>query len=369
MQVGVSASAGKRSIEMQLVTSSRVKPNRCVIAVLAICLAGCGEQRRSPVTIVTGAKVARVAASAHTGHVDEGGTLEKGSRPYILVWDWSTSQPRLRRIDRRVLITNIALSPDGSSLAIAELKPPMLTIWATKTGEVTTSYPLAGTANSVTWAQDNRKLAVGMQSGDVLLASLQHEAPPCLVVRHPREVTVVRFLQSGSVLLSSSFDVRVLTWLDTGTTESIQAERMGDILAVSADERRVAIENDRSIVIDPIFSPPSGSAPEWNMHESIFGLAWRNSSELLIGLSSGSVYAWNVDRNEKRQLLPFSGLECLNAGANAPQPSPLAKSSTSFWGEFMRGRKYNGAVVDTFATGSMAIVGYRSGDVKFSCFE
>ncbi len=99
-------------------------------------------------------------------------------------------------------------------------------------------WPEVSSVLAMAFSKDGEVLAIGTQSGDILLES--RGVSKRLSGTHDRAISAIEFLKDGAVL-SSSTDGRLVLWTE-GTPRILTAHRAAvNGLAIAADERSVAI--------------------------------------------------------------------------------------------------------------------------------
>ena len=116
-------------------------------------------------------------------------------------------------------VTSLAFSPDGKSLAVADLSRfiPHVTLWNIGTGKVagilecvTDTYTEHATA--LAWSPDARLLAVGANNGPIQLWGTDKLRPVALLMGNSSTTTSIVFLPDGQTLASACLGKTISLW-------------------------------------------------------------------------------------------------------------------------------------------------------------
>jgi WD40 repeat protein/tRNA A-37 threonylcarbamoyl transferase component Bud32 len=89
----------------------------------------------------------------------------------VKIWDAATGQARSARTERTRPVTALAFSPDGKWLASAG-RDGQLIVWDGEWGDRRLAWNLSGALSGISFASDNRHLAVGHINGNVYIFRL-----------------------------------------------------------------------------------------------------------------------------------------------------------------------------------------------------
>lgn len=152
----------------------------------------------------------------------DGILLAGGSRQgSIAVWDTKTGKLRGRFDQPGAMVTSLAFSPRGQTLAAALLPTPdggaaeacRVLLWDVPLGEMRASLPgHAGGSRCVAFAPDGRVIATGGEDGLVRLWDVPSCQERVALEWHLDAVASVAFAPDGLVLASGSFDGTVKLW-------------------------------------------------------------------------------------------------------------------------------------------------------------
>ena len=125
-------------------------------------------------------------------------------------------------------IWGLALSPDGSRLALAGAK---LTIWDPVSGEQTDTVPTNKKPQNVAWRPDGRELAVGVMDGTVVLLDTRDWREVRSLPLNRWGASRLAWTPDGEVLVGAggvTGDATIKWWADQGWHE-IGASKMGSV--------------------------------------------------------------------------------------------------------------------------------------------
>jgi WD40 repeat protein len=150
---------------------------------------------------------------------------------------------------RAGFVTDVALSPDGGTLALRG-NDGTVSIWdvAKRRPTDTTLSTRAGIVWSVAVSSDRRAFATGGPDGAVRLWTVDGSRAPRLLGRFPEAVLRVSFSDDGKTLVSESFSRARLWDVDTGKPLEGPPDRSISAAAFSPDGRTLALGHDGGTV-------------------------------------------------------------------------------------------------------------------------
>jgi WD40 repeat protein len=99
----------------------------------------------------------------------------------LVVWDIESGRESLRLSNNAMGVNDLAISPDGRTLASAE-KDRAIRIWDLSTGELrSTIHDEVGWVKTIAFSPDGRRLAFGGQDGLVKFRDLARQMNPMIV--------------------------------------------------------------------------------------------------------------------------------------------------------------------------------------------
>lgn len=232
----------------------------------------------------------------------------------VLLWDTTGSTPQLLStvlpLDDDVRVENVALAPDGRTLAVTFLDTGDVVLFDTTrptapTALTTLSIPRARYAHALAFAPDSRRLVTAYDDTSMQVWDLTDRARP---VAGPTPLTgptgwvnAALFSPDGSTLFAASADRRVHRWaLDGGAgTSTAVAESGGPVnaLSISADGTLLATAGDDQIVrVLHIAGDRVDTIAELSGHTStIRSVSFDPTSQLLAsGADDQTVRLWSV---------------------------------------------------------------------------
>ncbi|HEY3860678.1 MAG TPA: serine/threonine-protein kinase [Verrucomicrobiae bacterium] len=133
----------------------------------------------------------------------------------ISLWDYRSAK-KIRDFDRPG--RNMALSPDGKLLAVAQPERGV-EIWDADSGEVRQTLATSAPAWSVAFSPDGRKLLTAGWTSEVLVWTLGSGEPPAKLLGHSRNVWSAVYSPDGASIATTGSDQSVRFW-DAATLQS-----------------------------------------------------------------------------------------------------------------------------------------------------
>ena len=140
-------------------------------------------------------------------------TLVSGSRDgNIRVWDWTTGK-QMSELTGLKAINAMALSRDGKTLAACGGDPSMIFLWSLPGPHPSTRLECnAGRLDAIAFSPDGRMLALGSETGSLLLYEIATRGLRCLLDGHRGGVQAVAFSHDGRKLVTGSADTSAVVW-------------------------------------------------------------------------------------------------------------------------------------------------------------
>ena len=150
----------------------------------------------------------------------DGKTLASGGQnSEIILWDIPTAQRRLSLTTQHTgAVYSVAFSPDGKTLASGS-QDQTLRLWDPNTGEHRATLRYPGYVTSVAFSPDETLLAIGSSNwvnGQIQLLDTKTLQPRETLMGHTEEIAALAFSPDSKTLASASWDGTILLW-GTGT--------------------------------------------------------------------------------------------------------------------------------------------------------
>lgn len=138
----------------------------------------------------------------------------------IHMWDTATGEIIMRLAkgkvvgedERHLWVSQLALSPDGTRLAVGTLKNAVH-LWDTRSGESLVSMVLhTGSITALAFSPDGERLASGSKDTSIRLWNASTGEPLASMMGHSGDVTAVAFSPDGAKLASGGDDLAVRLW-------------------------------------------------------------------------------------------------------------------------------------------------------------
>jgi WD40 repeat protein/DNA-binding SARP family transcriptional activator len=279
---------------------------------------------------------------AHSGAVQavalspDGRLLASADAHTAIVWDLATRRPTGRPIpitENPPLIsspdiTDLALSPDGKTLAIGD-NLDRVTLWDL-TSRTRWVLQAAG-ANSFQFSPDGTILAVASHGGEVRLweVAARSLVPRWRLPADRTDASAVAFTPDGRTLATGGQEGTVVLW-DMRTGRQLGAPLVGHASGVansafSPDGRLLATVNGEAILWDLASHTQIGAALPIRSEGPHAVAFLPGGSQLAVAAPSGSVLVWDVNPTSWR------ARACAVAGRTLTRAE---------WDEFLPGRPY-----------------------------
>jgi len=184
---------------------------------------------------------------ASSGGIAFAATLDAGNQYAVLVWDVNSVQQLFALRGHTEVVTAMAFSPDGMTLATASLDKSVR-LWDMANGQQIARIDANAGATALMFNPNGSTLAVGYEDGSTLALSLIGgiSAGP-LLATHNGGVTALAFTPDGGTLVSAGLDASLAARSAASLLNNEAASRFAlpldgaDALALSPDGSAVAI--------------------------------------------------------------------------------------------------------------------------------
>ncbi len=173
----------------------------------------------------------------------DGRTLAtSGDDHLIRFWDPDTGAELAPARGHGSLVTSIAWSPDGTTLAsVSMAKNRRVCLWRVATGTRTDLNGHAGKVRTVAFSPDGRMLATGSDDRTIRLWDTGLGDQVCELSGHTEAVSAVAFSPDGRSLATGGWDGRILWWdLPTRMSRTFATGPQVSSLAFSPDGKALA---------------------------------------------------------------------------------------------------------------------------------
>jgi WD40 repeat protein len=139
----------------------------------------------------------------------------------LLRWDLETDAI-VERLDNHQYVWQLAVSPDGTKLAVAgrEEKLPQLSIWSLETGTRLRDSSTIGPGYSLAWGPHDA-VAVGPHRGPLGLWQADRTTPVVELPEVDAPIMALAFAHAGDLLATVSYDAQLVFW-DTSEWSVLQ---------------------------------------------------------------------------------------------------------------------------------------------------
>jgi WD40 repeat protein len=232
----------------------------------------------------------------------------------IHMWDTATGEIIMRLAkgkvvgedERHLWVTKLALSPDGTRLAVGTLKNAVH-LWDTRSGESLASMVLhTGSITALAFSPDGERLASGSKDTSIRLWNASTGEPLASMTGHSGDVTAVAFSPDGAKLASGGDDLAVRLWDcergdslgslfgHEGAITSIAYCPDGLHLATTGQDRTTRVWDMESLLVaDPLRG-----------HRGIVtSVAFSPDDTLMAEVSGRDIGLWDVARGERIAVL------------------------------------------------------------------
>jgi WD40 repeat protein len=147
----------------------------------------------------------------------------------------------LCRLATDVVTSRIAFDPGGHRLALGSSRPASVQIWDTDTDSVVAELQeIKAGIHSITWHPDGRHLALSLAepAKRAEIWDIVTRERVTILEGHAQDVTFSRFLRSGSLIVTGSWDGTVRVW-ETDTARPLVAWPKGLVIAPDASGHRI----------------------------------------------------------------------------------------------------------------------------------
>jgi len=207
--------------------------------------------------------------------------------------------PSITLVGSSVSLETVAYSPDGSTLAAADVSGDIL-IWGGTGSPNPAIFWRAhnGPINSVAWSPDGSLLASGGDDFGVnVWNAATGEQIPDIFSSHFEPVEVVAWRPSGGQLASGGADGRLLRWNVNGNWDRLSPLETNIILTAdwNPDSTQIVVSGpDRVVrVLDAQFG---GAFPLGQHRDTVNAVDWSADGSLIGAASAdGDVILWNAD--------------------------------------------------------------------------
>lgn len=165
-----------------------------------------------------------------------------GDDHLIRFWDPHTGAEVAPARGHRSLVTSIAWSPDGTTLASGSMdKDRRLCLWRVATGTRTDLEGHTGHVRAVAFSPDGRMLATGSDDRTIRLWDTGLGSQVCELSGHTNRVSAVAFSPDGRSLATGALDGRIHLWnLSTRKRRTFATGPQVSSLAFSPDGKALA---------------------------------------------------------------------------------------------------------------------------------
>jgi len=259
----------------------------------------------------------------------DGNTLASISSNSIRLWDVASGDTRLV-LPKSGLVTNLAFSPDGKSLA-AVGQDARITLWDSRSGSITQVINShQSDVNAIAFSPDSKTLAIGGQDAQI---DLWNKATGLKQVNLSDSVdsAVIGLLFSpdGETLAAVEKDARITFWdSQTGSTVHILTGHQNGVKAVafSPDSKTLATGGQDAQI--KLWDRKTGMEQVSLLAESgvaITGLAFSTDGKTLASIGeSESVFLWDVSNKLKLPQLLTGHTDWVDKVIFSPNQKTLA---------------------------------------------
>lgn len=200
-------------------------------------------------------------------------------------------------------VTALALSPDGGLLAIV-YRGNDLRLWDLGAGAEQARLRVADEVRSLQVSADGRYVALGTESGNVLVLNAASAAPVLRLHAHRKAVAAIDISRDGSRIVSASTGGTIRLWNGrTGRLVSSLGGRSAiTALALSPDGGRVVAGTAEGGVI--LWRPRGGpvALPLAGASSGVLGVGFGPGGRIAAALGDGSVHFWTANGAPMPQL-------------------------------------------------------------------
>lgn len=273
----------------------------------------------------------RLIAAAYTSQ--PGHFVKSPSGYFIRLWDVETREIVRTLNGHKDMITSVAFSPDGATLASASADNT-IKLWDTRTGDNTRT--LEGHSHwiqTVAFSPDGELLASGASDDTIRLWNPKNGSTLRVLTGHQDEVEDVCFSPNGELIASASSDKTVRLWNPNSEHAlRILSGHKGTVFAVAFSPNGSLLASGSFDGSVRLWNPETGEtiAEIATDHRVISDVAFRPTGRWLATAGSGT----SVNEEDTTVELRDLGMAFLLPRGNAPSPRAalISEALQRIWG-------------------------------------
>lgn len=247
----------------------------------------------------------------------------------IYMWDLQTQSLLCKLKGHRDSVRSVSFSPDMKRV-ISSSSDGTVRFWQTDSGRETEKIPIPG-PGVLAHSPDGSRLAVGTDSGDVLLLNIQRENSSKRLSGHKGKITSVAFSPDSTRLATASADDPFLRLWDISSGHQLTTfagHTMGvSCVAFNSDGSKIASgSRDNTVRIWNAETALSVLKPQGRGQVTTVGLT-EDGGTVFSASADGTVRIWDTNKSKAMRVPDFDSIVNPLAIAMSPYKERLAISS------------------------------------------